>query len=79
MISRYNNTFYTPPPRKTENFTIVTYITIKNYDKIIKIRYNIMLYAYKRTYCLPILCTNTKLVFEEELDTSLYTPHIKER
>ena len=46
---------------------------------MVKIRYNIMQHVHKRTYCLPLLYTNTRLVFEEELDTSLYTPHIKER
>ena len=38
-----------------------------------------MQHVYKRTYCLPLLYANKEFVFEEELDTSLYTTHIKER
>lgn len=38
-----------------------------------------MQHVYKRTYCLPLLYANTEFVFEEELDTSLYTTHINER
>ena len=38
-----------------------------------------MQHVYKRTYCLPLLYANTELVFEEELDTRLYTTHIRER